>query len=267
MRILFCFLVLISFKANADFCALDLKSKTSQNTLVAIGYIDRHSSPLEKLGIGQYDYLIGTSLKLAEEINNHLLSNKYILLGSCEDDAYEVWELRDQRVIVINSHWFCDAEKPSSSSNSVVRRPYANCPRQHQHSERIKNYVFDNILKFDNFAYIGHARYGSGLSFGDFNHHAAKFKVSDVQITATTEIRLRRVFIGACKSNDYYKKEFERTVDDWFSVFLGLSDPIENDFTGILGDPYFLTTDETGQKSFLQSFKEWWLQDPLLTFH
>lgn len=205
---IFNFILLIGAGFSIPASASELK-----RVLVSIGYSDSSANTFfEKVGVGSYKYLPKTGTAAQNEIENTLLSLGY-QKSSIESPFLTRWiskgQNQRQKLVfdVMNSNISCN-DNPDQARSS---RPYMfGCSQQKDHSREVTAFIRKNIFKYNVFMYIGHSRYGSGISYGDFNDRDSQIDLERLSRTSIEKnIKLELGIILACGSVGYYKNVFD----------------------------------------------------------
>lgn len=281
LRILSCFIFSACLTAHTFAIEMPIESTDPSQVetyLVTIGYADSHNSLFDRIGIGSYTYFPEIPARITQDIEIlfHELKLTEIeeplqFLKGLKNEIYKEGHLehidkdrqvvrgflsanRQKFVLLLNSNISCVTDAASKSANrSSVVRGYANmfnqgCPEQMDVSRRVAAFVKKQMLNFDHFVYAGHARYGQGLSFGDYNDKEA-YVVPQHFTTGYHRSNLKSVLIASCRSEKYYRRFFEQ-IDYWYRA-AHLKAPLM--FQGFDFDPRWLVEVLEVTLSYLQS--------------
>lgn len=200
-------------------------AQATERIAVSIGYSDGPDSLWQKAGVADYPYYPGMSQKTVDATIELLQTNGFHQVKNLE--FVSSWENADNSIVVdiINPNDRCaSAVKLGGELNKEQRSPWL-CHEQQTKSRITAKYVRENILlTYDAFIYIGHARYGSGLSYGSFNDEQSKVDIYGLaRKYYGGKSRLKIVGIMSCDSMNHYATAFDSLYDSTPPKFVGIS--------------------------------------------
>lgn len=192
-------LLLVSFILNF-ICATNLMAQIEfintgqidkKNILIVIGYLD-------KIDISKHAFSHEYMYSYSKSIEQRFIERFYLYGFKKYSNSFQIFEKNNTRITLLNVNYLCPNENPDISERTII------CLNQHKLSVYIKDYIEQNIMKFNQFIYVGHSRKGLGLGLGPFQTEYTL----DLNINHKVDSDiLSKVYLSSCESNKYYRKK------------------------------------------------------------
>lgn len=188
--------------------------------VIAVGYADDHDSFWERVGFGAYHYFPLLGRDSQNIVANYLLRQGFQAIA-VRPGVLEFVNVRTRvHATIAASNVIC----PDEEGLGEVRRNYGyECVAQRQASHGAARAVEAALSSANALLYLGHARHGAGLSFGNYQQLSARIDIQLIAQAVQNSHMLRLLYIGSCDSIQYYAREILGPHPDYLRLrFLGV---------------------------------------------